>query len=209
MSSIWLVSDWSGALGTVTAIGARTRFSVPIDAVFTPGTETQNEHAMSSTTWKLSTTGGFFRYACLFFWNRPGCASRGVLVMRSHRWAVMGGNGDGWHEKLLSGCVGRTWAVGGFMFGGSSSLITVSVFCSSAVVLGWLGATEVQADSSQILHTQITILLQYNYIYIYIYSRGVMVHKIHGSVRYGGNWLRRNVGNISVLNHEGEPMDIT
>ncbi len=25
----------------------------------------------------------------------------------------------------------------------------------------------------------------------------------------GGNWLLRNVGNISVLNHEGEPMDIT
>ncbi len=23
------------------------------------------------------------------------------------------------------------------------------------------------------------------------------------------NWLRRNVGNISVLNHGGEPMDIT
>ncbi len=45
-----------------------------------------------------------------------------------------------------------------------------------------------------------------------------MVHKIHGSVRYDtvvsrfgmfsirgrGNWLRHNVGNISVLNHEGE-----
>ncbi len=35
----------------------------------------------------------------------------------------------------------------------------------------------------------------------------------HGLIRfrYGGqgNWLRRNVGNISVLNHEGEPMDIT
>ncbi len=29
------------------------------------------------------------------------------------------------------------------------------------------------------------------------------------TVRYGGNWLRRNVGNISVLNHEGEPVDIT
>ncbi len=25
----------------------------------------------------------------------------------------------------------------------------------------------------------------------------------------GGNWLRLNVGNISVLNHEGEPMNIT
>ncbi len=47
-----------------------------------------------------------------------------------------------------------------------------------------------------------------------------MVHKIHVSVRYDtvvsrfgifsirgvGNWSRRNVGNISVLNHEGEPM---
>ncbi len=34
-----------------------------------------------------------------------------------------------------------------------------------------------------------------------------------GSVRFRhggwGNWLRHNVGNISVLNHEGEPMDIT
>ncbi len=64
----------------------------------------------------------------------------------------------------------------------------------------------------------------YIYIYIYIYIRGVTVHKIHGSVRYDtvvsrfgmfsirggrGNWLSRNVGNISVLNHEGEPMDIT
>ncbi len=47
-----------------------------------------------------------------------------------------------------------------------------------------------------------------------------MVHKIHSSVRYDsgvtvryvwgrGNWLRLNVGNISVLNHEGELMDIT
>ncbi len=58
---------------------------------------------------------------------------------------------------------------------------------------------------------------------INLYNRGVMVHKIHSSVRYDkvvswfgtfsirgrGNWLRRNVGNISVLNHEGEPMDIT
>ncbi len=49
--------------------------------------------------------------------------------------------------------------------------------------------------------------------------RGVTVHKIHGSVRYdtvvsrfgmfsmqgAGNWLRHNVGNISVLNHEGKP----
>ncbi len=50
---------------------------------------------------------------------------------------------------------------------------------------------------------------------------GVVVHKIHDSVqndtvvsRFGmfsiwggrGNWLRRNVGNISVLNHEGEPI---
>ncbi len=25
----------------------------------------------------------------------------------------------------------------------------------------------------------------------------------------GGNWLRPNVGNISVSNHEGEPMDFT
>ncbi len=53
--------------------------------------------------------------------------------------------------------------------------------------------------------------------------RGVTVQKIPGSVRYDsgvtgsvrfqyvgqGNWLHRNVGNISVLNHEGEPMDIT
>ncbi len=48
---------------------------------------------------------------------------------------------------------------------------------------------------------------------IYIYIRGVTVHKINGSVqydivhfRYGGqgNWLGCNVGNISVLNHEGE-----
>ncbi len=62
-------------------------------------------------------------------------------------------------------------------------------------------------------------------IYLYIITRGVTVHKIHGSVRYdtvvsrfgmfskrgwgGGNWLCRNVGNVSVLNHEGEPMDIT
>ncbi len=51
--------------------------------------------------------------------------------------------------------------------------------------------------------------------------RGVTVHKIDGSVRYDtvvslfgmfryggrGNWCG-NVGNISVLNHEGEPMDI-
>ncbi len=57
-----------------------------------------------------------------------------------------------------------------------------------------------------------------------IYILGVVtVHKIHGSVRYdtvvsqfdtfsirgAGNRLRRNVGNISVLNHEGEPMGIT
>ncbi len=46
-------------------------------------------------------------------------------------------------------------------------------------------------------------------------TKGITVHKIHSSVRYdtvvsqfgtfsirGGNWLRRNVGNISVLNHE-------
>ncbi len=50
-----------------------------------------------------------------------------------------------------------------------------------------------------------------------------MVHKMYGSVRYDrvvsrfgtfsirgrGKWLCHNVGNISVLNHEGEPMDIT
>ncbi len=50
-----------------------------------------------------------------------------------------------------------------------------------------------------------------------IYIRGVTVHKIHDSIRhssvrfrYGGrgNWLYRNVGNISVLNHEGELMDM-
>ncbi len=60
-------------------------------------------------------------------------------------------------------------------------------------------------------------------IYIYIYIRGVMFTKFtvqfdttqwcHVSVcfRYGvrGNWLRCNAGNISVLNREGEPMDIT
>ncbi len=54
-------------------------------------------------------------------------------------------------------------------------------------------------------------------------TRGVTVHKIHGLVRYDtvvsrfgtfsirgrDNWLRSNVGNISVLNHEGKPMDIT
>ncbi len=56
-----------------------------------------------------------------------------------------------------------------------------------------------------------------------IITKGVTVHKIHGSVQYNtvvsrfstfsiqgwGNWLCCNVGNISVLNHEGEPMDIT
>ncbi len=39
--------------------------------------------------------------------------------------------------------------------------------------------------------------------------RGVTVHKIHGTVRYDTVVSRRNVGNISVLNHEGELMDIT
>ncbi len=55
--------------------------------------------------------------------------------------------------------------------------------------------------------------------------RGVTIHKIHCSVRYntvvlrfstflmggggGGNWSCCNVGNISVLNHECETMDIT
>ncbi len=53
-------------------------------------------------------------------------------------------------------------------------------------------------------------------------TRGVTVHKIHGSVRYdtvvsrfgmfsirgAGQLVTSNVGNISVLNHEGEPMDI-
>ncbi len=34
---------------------------------------------------------------------------------------------------------------------------------------------------------------------------GVMVQYVW----YGGNSLRCNVGNIYVLNHEGEPMDIT
>ncbi len=29
------------------------------------------------------------------------------------------------------------------------------------------------------------------------------------SILGGGDWLCRNVGNVSVLNHEGEPMDIT
>ncbi len=51
-------------------------------------------------------------------------------------------------------------------------------------------------------------------------TRGVTVQKIHGSVRYdtvvsrfgtfsirGG--IYSNVGNISVLSHEGKPMDIT
>lgn len=55
MSSILLVSDWSGAFGTVTGIGARARFSVPIDAVFPPGAETQiTAHAMNSPTRKHS-----------------------------------------------------------------------------------------------------------------------------------------------------------
>ncbi len=35
---------------------------------------------------------------------------------------------------------------------------------------------------------------------------GVTVRYVFDTV--GGNWLRRNVGNISVLNLEGEPMDI-
>ncbi len=63
----------------------------------------------------------------------------------------------------------------------------------------------------------------HTHTHIYIYIRSVTVHKIHGSVQYDtvvsrfgmfsirgvrGNWLRRNVGNISVLNHEGEPMDV-
>ncbi len=60
----------------------------------------------------------------------------------------------------------------------------------------------------------------------HVHIRGVTVHKIHGfgsiwhsgvTVRYvfdtgeRGNWLCRNVGDIYVLllNHEGEPMDIT
>ncbi len=61
----------------------------------------------------------------------------------------------------------------------------------------------------------------YIYIYINIYIRGVRftiftvrfdtIQWCHGSVRFryggeGSNWLRHNV---SVLNHEGEPMDIT
>ncbi len=29
------------------------------------------------------------------------------------------------------------------------------------------------------------------------------------SIRGGGDWLCHNVGNISVLNHEGKPVDIT
>ncbi len=37
--------------------------------------------------------------------------------------------------------------------------------------------------------------------------------KITGAYIYiymgGGNWLRHNVGNIYLLNHEGKPMDIT
>ncbi len=57
------------------------------------------------------------------------------------------------------------------------------------------------------------------YIYIYIYKgcngsqNSRFGSKRHSgvTVRYGGqgNWLSRNVGNISVLNHEGKPMDIT
>ncbi len=64
------------------------------------------------------------------------------------------------------------------------------------------------------------------HIYKYIYIRGVTVHRMYGPVRYdtvvsqvrfvfdmggegGGNWLCYNVGNISVLNHEGKPIHIT
>ncbi len=51
----------------------------------------------------------------------------------------------------------------------------------------------------------------YMYVYGYKYSR-FGSQWCNGSVcyRYGGrgNWLPCNVGNISVLNHEGEPMDI-
>ncbi len=83
------------------------------------------------------------------------------------------------------------------------------------------GLFELEFDSILLNFTQHLINF-INYIYIYIYIRGVTVHKIHGSVRYdtvvsrfgmfliggGGNWLCLNVGNISVLNHEGKPMDI-
>ncbi len=56
--------------------------------------------------------------------------------------------------------------------------------------------------------------------FLMVNSRGVTVHKIHGSVRYDtvvsrfgmfsirGGGAMCNVGNNSVLNHEGEPMDI-
>ncbi len=66
------------------------------------------------------------------------------------------------------------------------------------------------------IHTHIHI-----YIHTYIYKRcNCSQNSRFGTsqrcpclvrFRYGGqgNWLRRNVGNISVLNHEGEPMDIT
>ncbi len=63
----------------------------------------------------------------------------------------------------------------------------------------------------------VCVCVVYIYIYIYIFIRGVTDHKIHGSIRHsgvtvwyvfdrGGNWICRNVGNISVLNHEGEPI---
>ncbi len=55
--------------------------------------------------------------------------------------------------------------------------------------------------------------LKYMRVFLYmcmcVCIRGVTVHKIHCLVRfrYGGrgNWLHRNVGNISVVNHEGKP----
>ncbi len=41
----------------------------------------------------------------------------------------------------------------------------------------------------------------------------LLLQNIHQRLETGfvvqGNWLRSHVGNISVLNHEGEPMDIT
>ncbi len=66
-------------------------------------------------------------------------------------------------------------------------------------------------------HTQCSVYKVCVFVCVYIHIRGVTVRFdttqwCHGSVSfwYGerDNWSCRNVGNISVLNHEGELMDI-
>ncbi len=102
-----------------------------------------------------------------------------------------------------------------------------ALYCSMILTPREYSTVRLGVESSSFCRSIKSLTIRGHPLYIYctyIYIRGVTVHKKTVrldttqwcysqfgtfSIRGRGNWLCRNIENISVLNHEGEPMDIT